>query len=45
MTSLDARLPDSDGVKWFNFLYLEVTKAVAGRSKRIEGLAVPATGR
>jgi hypothetical protein len=28
MRAIDARLPDSDGVKWFNFLYLEVTKAV-----------------
>src|SRR5262245_57083643 len=28
MRAIDARLPDGDGVKWFNFLYLEVTKAV-----------------
>jgi hypothetical protein len=28
MRAIDARLPDDDGVKWFNFLYLEVTKAV-----------------
>jgi hypothetical protein len=28
MRALDARLPDDDGVKWFNFLYLEVTKAI-----------------
>lgn len=28
MRAIDARLPDDDGVKWFNFLYLEVTKAL-----------------
>jgi hypothetical protein len=28
MRAIDARLPDGDGVKWFNFLYLEVTKAL-----------------
>lgn len=28
MRALDRRLPDGDGVKWFNFLYLEVTQAV-----------------
>jgi uncharacterized protein DUF5995 len=28
MRAIDARLPDDDGVKWFNFLYLEVTKEV-----------------
>ena len=27
-TALDAALPDSDGLKWFNWLYLTVTKAV-----------------
>ena len=28
MTAIDAALPDSDGVKWFNRLYLRVTEAV-----------------
>ena len=28
MTSLDRSLPDSDGLKWFNRLYLQVTLAV-----------------
>lgn len=28
MRAIDARLTDDDGVKWFNFLYLEVTKEV-----------------
>jgi Family of unknown function (DUF5995) len=36
MTAIDERLPDSDGVKWFNRLYLRVTvsvaRAVAGAS-------------
>lgn len=38
MTGIDNRLPDSDGVKWFNRLYLQVTRsvrqAVAGPSFR-----------
>jgi Family of unknown function (DUF5995) len=29
MRSLDAVLPDADGLKWFNWLYLQVTVAVA----------------
>jgi Family of unknown function (DUF5995) len=29
MRAIDRRLPDGDGVKWFNFLYLEVTQEVA----------------
>jgi len=28
MTALDNRLPDSDGLKWFNRLYLQVTRSV-----------------
>jgi Family of unknown function (DUF5995) len=28
MRTLDSMLPDNDGVKWFNFLYLKVTEAV-----------------
>ena len=28
MTAIDERLPDSDGVKWFNRLYLRVTVSV-----------------
>src|SRR4029450_8952845 len=28
MRALDQALPDTDGVKWFNFLYLKVTEAV-----------------
>jgi hypothetical protein len=28
MTAIDGRLPDDDGLKWFNRLYLEVTLAV-----------------
>ena len=38
MTAIDGRLPDSDGLKWFNRLYLQVTRsvrqAVAGTSFR-----------
>jgi hypothetical protein len=30
MTAVDAALPDDDGVKWFNRLYLRVTIAVRG---------------
>ena len=29
MRAIDRALPDTDGVKWFNFLYLSVTEAVA----------------
>ena len=28
MTAIDERLPDSDGLKWFNRLYLQVTRSV-----------------
>jgi hypothetical protein len=28
MTAIDNRLPDSDGLKWFNRLYLQVTRSV-----------------
>ncbi len=28
LTAIDLALPDSDGLKWFNWLYLTVTKAV-----------------
>ena len=28
MEAIDAALPDSDGIKWFNYLYLEVTRSV-----------------
>jgi hypothetical protein len=28
MRAIDRALPDSDGVKWFNYLYLKVTEAV-----------------
>lgn len=28
MKAIDGRLPDSDGVKWFNRLYLQVTRSV-----------------
>jgi len=38
MTAIDGRLPDEDGLKWFNRLYLQVTRgvrqAVAGPSFR-----------
>jgi hypothetical protein len=38
MTAIDSRLPDSDGLKWFNRLYLQVTRnvreAVAGPAFR-----------
>ena len=38
MTAIDGRLPDTDGLKWFNRLYLQVTRgvrqAVAGISFR-----------
>lgn len=29
MRGIDAALPDGDGVKWFNYLYLNVTEALA----------------
>lgn len=32
MRSIDATLPDDDGVKWFNLLYLRVTEAVRADS-------------
>jgi hypothetical protein len=28
MSAIDAALADDDGVKWFNYLYLEVTEAL-----------------
>jgi len=28
MTAIDSQLPDSDGLKWFNRLYLQVTRSV-----------------
>ena len=28
MTAIDGRLPDTDGLKWFNRLYLQVTRSV-----------------
>jgi Family of unknown function (DUF5995) len=31
METMDAVLPDGDGLKWFNWLYLNVTRAVASR--------------
>ena len=31
MQALDAVLPDGDGLKWFNWLYLQVTQAVEAR--------------
>jgi hypothetical protein len=31
MTAIDAVLPGSDGLKWFNWLYLTVTKGVDGQ--------------
>jgi hypothetical protein len=34
LTAIDAALPPSDGVKWFNKLYLEVTQQVAAAPKR-----------
>jgi len=30
MQAIDALLPDNDGLKWFNRLYLQVTRAVEG---------------
>src|SRR6476619_1638363 len=36
MTAIDSRLPDSDGVKWFNRLYLQVTRSV---QQAVTGLA------
>jgi hypothetical protein len=33
LESIDAALPDSDGLKWFNWLYLNVTRAVAAGSQ------------
>jgi hypothetical protein len=32
MQSMDDLLPDGDGLKWFNWLYLQVTKAVQART-------------
>ena len=34
MTAIDERLPDNDGVKWFNRLYLRVTVGVADAVSR-----------
>lgn len=31
MQAMDAALPDADGLKWFNWLYLRVTRAVQAR--------------
>jgi hypothetical protein len=31
MQAIDAALPESDGLKWFNFLYLQTTQAVLGQ--------------
>ena len=28
MSAIDGRLPDSDGLKWFNRLYMQVTRSV-----------------
>ena len=28
MTAIDSRLPDSDGLKWFNHLYMHVTRSI-----------------
>ena len=28
MTAIDSQLPDADGLKWFNRLYLQVTRSV-----------------
>jgi uncharacterized protein DUF5995 len=28
MTAIDSRLPDSDGLKWFNRLYMQVTRSI-----------------
>jgi len=36
MTAIDSSLPDCDGVKWFNRLYLEVTRSV---QQAVTGLA------
>jgi hypothetical protein len=35
MTDVDALLPNSDGLKWFNKLYLMVTKEVDGQSSEV----------
>jgi hypothetical protein len=32
MRAIDARLPDADGVKWFNFLYLSVTETIRAQT-------------
>jgi hypothetical protein len=45
MPAIGAMLPDDDGVKWFNFLYLRVTEDGSdpqqrGRGKDIESCAV-----
>ena len=36
MKAIDESLPDSDGVKWFNRLYLRVTVSVRQRRGRRE---------
>ena len=36
MVAIDQALPDDDGVKWFNRLYLRVTRAVENAQKKVE---------
>jgi hypothetical protein len=36
MRAIDRALPDTDGLKWFNFLYLSVTEAVHAEESRWE---------
>lgn len=42
MQAIDAALNDSDGVKWFNYLYLAVTEAVDVRVSAAGGFSDPA---
>ena len=46
MTAIDAALPDTDGLKWFNRLYLQVThevrRSVAGATLKLANAAFAA---
>jgi hypothetical protein len=40
MTAIDSQLPDDDGLKWFNRLYLQVTRSLR---QAVAGAALPPT--
>ncbi|HYL58716.1 MAG TPA: DUF5995 family protein, partial [Candidatus Acidoferrales bacterium] len=42
MQAIDAALPEDDGLRWFNYLYLGTTEAVYAESQARDGFADPA---